>query len=139
MKLSYALLAIAAATETTTNASVETTAPGTTESTAASITEASTAAAESTAAAASTAAATTTDSVETTVVDDAVAAEVDAAAAEACKKAQDDLADTTNSLEKLSATTACELVCNNVEGESCGFLVNGLSFVVFGILALFKY
>ena len=132
MKLSYALLAIAAATETTTNASVETTAPGTTESTAASITEASTAAA------------TTTDSVETTVetssttvavVDDAV----DAAALEACKKAQDDLAATTNSLEKVSATAACDLVCANVEGESCGFLVNGLSFVLFGILTLFKY
>merc|ERR1712137_474920 len=127
MKLSYALLAIAAATETTTNASVETTAPGTTESTAASITEASAAAVASTAA------------VETTVVDDAVAAEVDAAAAEACKKAQDDLAATTNSVEKVSATTACQLVCDNVEGESCGFLVNGLSFVLFGILALFKY
>ena len=138
MKLSYALLAIAAATETTTNAIVETTAPGTT---AASITEASTAAAVSTAAAASTAAATTTDSVETTVAETTVAVDdaVAAAALEACKKAQEDLAATTNSLEKVSLTAACQLVCDSVEGESCGFLVNGLSFVVFGILALFKY
>merc|ERR1711911_3453 len=98
------------------NAIVETTAPGTT-------------------------AASTTDSVETTVAETTVAVDdaVAAAALEACKKAQEDLAATNNSLEKVSLTAACQLVCDSVEGESCGFLVNGLSFVLFGILALFKY
>merc|ERR1719399_2462112 len=117
MKLSYALLAIAAATETTV-ASVETTVVATTGAAAA-------AAAETTAAvAAETTAASTVE---------------DTVALEACKTAQETLAATTNSLEKVAQTAACELACADIENESCGFLVNGLSFVLFAILAVFKY
>merc|ERR1719328_220568 len=139
MKLSYALLAIAAATETTV-ASVETTvvattgaAAETTAAAAAETTAAAAAAAETTAAAA--AEITAAVAVETT----AASTVEDTVALEACKTAQESLAATTNSLEKVAQTAACELACADIENESCGFLVNGLSFVLFAILAVFKY
>ena len=84
---------------------------------------------------------TTVSSVETTAsvtVTESTAA-VDDAALAACKDAQKTLAATTNSLEKVALTAACELACTDVENETCGFLVNGLSFVLFVILAVFKY
>merc|ERR1712131_95821 len=91
------------------------------------------AAAETTAAAA--AETTAAAAVETT----AASTVEDTVALEACKTAQETLASTTNSLEKVAQTAACELACADIENESCGFLVNGLSFVLFAILAVFKY
>merc|ERR1719308_246183 len=135
MKLSYALLAMAAATETTVP-SVDTTAPATvTEAASAAVTEAATTAGEATTEAATedvTAAATEDVTIAATVA-------VDDAALAGCKEAQKTLAATTNSLEKVAATAACELACTAVENETCGFLVNGLSLILVSILAVFKY
>ena len=57
----------------------------------------------------------------------------------ACKESQSALKAASNETEKTSMKTACDLACADVEGETCGFLVNGLSFVLFAILAVFKY
>ena len=59
--------------------------------------------------------------------------------AEACSEAQKKLADSTNDLQKIGLRITCENACANVDGETCGFLINGLSFVLFTILAIFKY
>merc|ERR1719312_2228571 len=135
MKLSYALLAMAAATETTVP-SVDTTAPAT-------VTEAASTAGEATTEAATedvTAAATEDVTIAATEdVTTAATVAVDDAALAGCKEAQKTLAATTNSLEKVAATAACELACTAVENETCGFLVNGLSLILVSILAVFKY
>ena len=57
----------------------------------------------------------------------------------ACKESQSALKAASNETEKTAMKTACDLACADVEGETCGFLVNGLSFVLFAILAVFKY
>jgi len=57
----------------------------------------------------------------------------------ACTESQSALKAASNETEKTSMKTACDLACADVEGETCGFLVNGLSFVLFAILAVFKY
>ena len=56
-----------------------------------------------------------------------------------CKGAKSALEAASNETEKTAMKTACDLACADVEGETCGFLVNGLSFVLFAILAIFKY
>ena len=60
-------------------------------------------------------------------------------AAEACAAAQKDLAESTDALEKIALQATCLAACAEIEGETCGFLVNGLSFALFAILAIFKY
>ena len=57
----------------------------------------------------------------------------------ACKESQSALKAASNETEKAAMKTACDLACADVEGETCGFLANGLSFVLFAILAVFKY
>ena len=57
----------------------------------------------------------------------------------ACKEAQSAFEVASNSIEKTAMKAACDLACAGVEGETCGFFVNGLSFVLFAILAIFKY
>ena len=57
----------------------------------------------------------------------------------ACTESQSALKAASNETEKTAMKTACDLACADVEGETCGFLVNGLSFVLFAILAVFKY
>merc|ERR1719312_1012676 len=144
MKLSYALLAMAAATETTVP-SVDTTATAAvTEAAAtAAVTEAATTAGEATTEASTedvTAAATEDVTIAATEdVTTAATAAVDEAALAGCKEAQKTLAATTNSIEKVAATAACELACTAVENETCGFLVNGLSLILVSILTVFKY
>ena len=56
-----------------------------------------------------------------------------------CLDAQAALDATENSIDRLAKIGECELACANDEGETCGFLVNGLSFVLLAILAIFKY
>ena len=56
-----------------------------------------------------------------------------------CARAQIDLTDSTNAVEKVGLKVSCEAACANVDGETCGYLVNGLSFALFAILAIFKY
>jgi hypothetical protein len=63
-----------------------------------------------------------------------------------CEKAQEELTATSNDVEKVDKQTACEKACADFKDETCGkketfsgFLANGLSFVLFAILAIFKY
>ena len=56
-----------------------------------------------------------------------------------CLEAQAALDATENSIDRLAKLTECEVACADDEGEECGFLVNGLSFVLLAILAIFKY
>ena len=57
----------------------------------------------------------------------------------ACTESQSALKAASNETEKTAMKTACDLACADVEGETCGFFANGLSFVLFAILAVFKY
>ena len=57
---------------------------------------------------------------------------------EACVEAEKALADSTSDLEKIALRETCKLACTGEDAE-CGFLVNGLSFVLLAILAIFKY
>merc|ERR1719192_1391789 len=63
----------------------------------------------------------------------------DAAAAEACTQAQEALTASDNALEKIGLQLSCDEACKDIAGETCGFLVNGVSMILFTILALFKY
>ena len=64
---------------------------------------------------------------------------VEEPANEACVEAEKALADSTSDLEKIALRETCKLACTGVEDAECGFLVNGLSFVLLAILAIFKY
>merc|ERR1712064_157627 len=119
--------------ETTAAATVaETTAAAVAESTAAAVAETTVAdVAESTVA----------DVVETTptatVAESTVANVTDPDAH--CDEAKGALEAAANETEKTALKTACDLACADVEEARCGFLVNGVSFVLFAILAVFKY
>ena len=140
MKLLNLFLAVVAATETTV-ASVETTAAATVVETTAAVVAETTAAevAESTDA----------DVAETTAAD---VVDPDAS----CDEAKSALEAAANETEKIALKTECDTACADVEGATCGsekeetkketkeetesgFLVNGVSFVLFAILAVFKY
>ena len=132
MKLLNLFLAVVAATETTV-ASVETTAAATVvETTAAVVAES-----------------TDADVAETTAAD---VVDPDAS----CDEAKSALEAAANETEKIALKTECDTACADVEGATCGsekeetkketkeetesgFLVNGVSFVLFAILAVFKY
>ena len=58
---------------------------------------------------------------------------------EACTEAQEALAAAQNPAEEFALRVACQAECANVEGETCGFLLNGLSLVVLAILAFFEF
>merc|ERR1712126_458823 len=119
MKLLNLFLAVVAATETTVPG-VETTAVATVaESTAADVVE--------TTPTATVAESTVADVVETT---DSVTA---------CDEARGTFKAEANEAEKTALKTACDLACAGGEEQTCGFLVSGLSFVLFAILAVFKY
>ena len=75
------------------------------------------------------------DEVTVPVVDDATTIDDDKTA---CIQAQDDVAATTNAIEKIEKLANCESECAPFDDETCGFLANGLSFVLFAILAIFK-
>ena len=60
----------------------------------------------------------------------------------ACIAAIEDLAAVKprfGSAEKFAKQIVCAKACADVEGVTCGFLVNGVSFVLFAILATTKY
>ena len=64
---------------------------------------------------------------------------LDDAADEACTAAQGTYAASANDLEKVANLAACDLACAEIEGETCGSLVNSLSFALFAILSILKY
>ena len=64
---------------------------------------------------------------------------LDDAADEACTAAQGTYAASANDLEKVANLAACDLACADIEGETCGSLVNSLSFALFAILSILKY
>ena len=136
MKLLNLFLAVVAATETTVPG-VETTAVATVAaSTAADVVE--------TTAAATVAENTVADVVETTptatVAESTVADVVETTdSVTACDEARGAFEAAANESEKTALKTACDLACAGGEEQTCGFLVNGLSFVLFAILAVFKY
>merc|ERR1712142_413825 len=70
--------------------------------------------------------------------DSAAAAAVDTAALEACTNAQNELANSQNDLETFGLKLACEGACDGIEGETCGFLVNGVSFALVALLAFLR-
>ena len=58
---------------------------------------------------------------------------------DACTEAQEALAAATNPAEAFGLRVACQAECADVEGETCGFLLNGLSLVIFAILAFLEF
>merc|ERR1712212_502573 len=75
---------------------------------------------------------------------DAVAADaaadvaVDNAALEACTNAQNELNASNNGFESFGLKIACDTACADIEGETCGFLVNGVSFALVALLAFLR-
>ena len=60
---------------------------------------------------------------------------------EVCIKAQDDLAASANTIDLVIAEANCEIACEGIEGEKCGYLVNSLSLKLFAVqflLTVFK-
>ena len=58
---------------------------------------------------------------------------------DACTEAQEALAAAQNPAEAFALQVACQAECANVEGETCGFLLNGISLAIFAILAFFEF
>ena len=77
---------------------------------------------------------TTTTTVATTTANST--ATVDKSAE--CIEAENALAKEENALAKMPLKLACEAACANDEGATCGFLVNGVSMILFALLAMLK-
>ena len=58
---------------------------------------------------------------------------------EECQTAMDNVANESNAIKKLPLIIECESECKGEEGAVCGFLVNGLSMILFALLAALKY
>merc|ERR1711970_240433 len=63
---------------------------------------------------------------------------VDNAALEACTNAQNELNASENGLETFGLQIACDEACRDFEDETCGFLVNGVSFALVALLAFLR-
>merc|ERR1711917_166798 len=55
-----------------------------------------------------------------------------------CIIAENALANEQDALAKMPLKLACEGACAGVVGAACGFLVNGVSMILFALLAMFK-
>ena len=55
-----------------------------------------------------------------------------------CIEAENALAKEENALAKMPLELACRTACANDEGATCGFLVNGVSMILFALLAMLK-
>merc|ERR1712212_1133868 len=78
------------------------------------------------------------DAVADAVADVAADVAVDNAALEACTNAQNELNASDNGFESLGLKMACDTACADIEGETCGFLVNGVSFALVALLAFLR-
>ena len=58
---------------------------------------------------------------------------------EECQTAMDNVANESSAIKKLSLIIDCDSECKGEEGAVCGFLVNGLSMILFALLAALKY
>ena len=79
---------------------------------------------------------------EMTKAENSAEIETDEDPTEVCIKAQDDLAASTNTIDLVIAEANCEIACEGIEGEKCGYLVNSLSLKLFAVqflLAFFNY
>ena len=55
-----------------------------------------------------------------------------------CIDAENALANEQDALAKMPLKLACEAACTGEDGAACGFLVNGVSMILFVLLAMFK-
>ena len=55
-----------------------------------------------------------------------------------CIEAETALAKEENGLAKLPLQIACQAACEGEVGATCGFLVNGVSMILFALLAMLK-
>ena len=55
-----------------------------------------------------------------------------------CIEAENALANEDNALAKKPLKLACEAACTGEDGATCGFLVNGVSMILFALLAMLK-
>merc|ERR1711911_484765 len=55
-----------------------------------------------------------------------------------CIEAETALAKEENGLAKLPLQIACQAACEGEDGATCGFLVNGISMILFALLAMLK-
>ena len=58
---------------------------------------------------------------------------------EECQTAMDNVANESNAIKKLPLILECDSECKGEDGAVCGFLVNGLSMILFALLAALKY
>ena len=58
---------------------------------------------------------------------------------EECQKAIDELENESSDVLKLALKVACEDACKDDETAECGYLVNGMSMILFALLAALKY
>ena len=58
---------------------------------------------------------------------------------EECQTAMDNVANESNAIKKLPLIIECDSECKGEDGAVCGFLVNGLSMILFALLAALKY
>lgn len=87
--------------------------------------------------AAPTTAAPTTVAEEVVEVVEATVANVTVVSDE-CADAQKKLEAEENALAKIPLKAACELACSEDSDATCGFLVNGVSMILFAVLAMLK-
>merc|ERR1711970_1165247 len=78
------------------------------------------------------------DAASDAVADVAADVAVDNAALEACTNAQNELNASNNGFESLGLKIACDEACADIEDETCGFLVNGVSFALVALLAFLR-
>merc|ERR1711970_87587 len=78
------------------------------------------------------------DAASDAVADVAADVAVDNAALEACTNAQNELNASENGLESFGLKIACDEACADIEDETCGFLVNGVSFALVALLAFLR-
>ena len=77
---------------------------------------------------------TTTVAATTTTANSTVTVEKSAE----CIEAENAVAKEENAIAKMPLTIACEAACVNDEGATCGFLVNGISMILFALMAMLK-
>jgi len=69
---------------------------------------------------------------------DEEASDEEATDEEACAEAQANLAATDDFFERLGLQAECESACAEFEDETCGFLINGISFALLALLAFLR-
>ena len=81
-----------------------------------------------------------TTAAPTTVAEEVVEATVAnvTVVSDECADAQKKLEAEENALAKIPLKAACELACSEDSDATCGFLVNGVSMILFAVLAMLK-